>query len=273
MSEKLMSLNPSDAIHYAFLDNTDGRIVDAYTTVFQDDKYNDGEPVVGFNIVVDTEDGHDPVNKFLKMGSTQAIAPNEDQTGFKAVGQNIKGFSDKCAGMYFLTSLANAQYPASALEDEVNIKKMLIGLKAHFETEEVPIGKTGKASYTIVTKIYELPDHIAGSSASKGKKSKPSTSSKSSPTTSQATPSKEDLDDYAATWIMAKVTGDDFSERFPDGYIDKNRLAPLLMQDAEYDSDSSMRQKAAMRVFKEELLKKNIGWKFNASENRVYPAE
>jgi hypothetical protein len=61
-------------------------------------------------------------------------------------------------------------------------------------------------------------------------------------------------------------------EKFPDGYIDKNKLAPQMVHDESY-GDKEVRQKAAMRVFKVELLKKNAGWSFNEAEQKIYPGD
>lgn len=266
MPEQLLNLNPRNSIHYSFLDNTDGTIIDAYTTIFQDDKYNKGEPVVGFQIVVDTEDGHEPISKFLKMGSVQQIAPNEDKTGFKLIGQTFKGFSDKAAGMYFLTSLANNQYPESALEEGVDVKKLLVGLRAHFETEEIPIGKDGKASYTIITKIYALPPHLKGGSSKANTKS----NGKKYSTKSEATAntSKEEIDQVTMEYLFNKLMSGEFTEG-----IEKVKLAPMVMNDPTLKDDSNQ-MKISMRIFKDDFLAKDgMPWRYDQSEKKVYLAE
>lgn len=271
MSEKLLSLDPGDAIHVSFLDNVDGTIVDAQTTIFQDDNYNNGEPVVGFVISVDTEDGHDPINKFFKMGSEQMLAPNEDKTGFKAVSDKFRGFNDKTAGMVFLASLVNNQYPSPVGSD---IKKALIGLRAHFESEEVvsnnrSVGKDGKFSYTIVTKIYELPAHLTNTSAGKGKRGKSSTSSKSNPTTSQSsTSSTDDIIVKAQERLMVYLSEN------PNG-IAKNKLAAMVVQDSYFDTEAGKddkpdQMKISVKIFQDAVLRaENMPYEFDEEANIV----
>ena len=267
MAENLLSLDPQDAIHVSFLDNVDGTIVDAAAVIFQDDNYNSGEPVVGFNISVDTEDGHDPITKFLKMGSVQMIAPNEDKTGFKAVSDKFRGFNDKTAGMVFLASLTNNQYPSPVGAD---IKKALIGLRAHFESEEQvsnnkSIGKDGKFSYTIVTKIYELPAHLQNGGKKKsanGKKAQ--TSSKTDTTTSSAS-SPDDVITKAQECLTRYLSD---METYPDGIL-KSKLAAIVVKDPELKGDPDQ-MKISVKIFQDAVLKAaDMPYVFDEEANTV----
>ena len=267
MAENLLSLDPGDAIHVSFLDNVDGTIVDAAAVIFQDDNYNNGEAVVGFTISVDTEDGHDPITKFLKMGSKQMIAPNEDRTGFKSVSDKFRGFNDKVAGMYFLASLINNQYPSPVGAD---IKKALVGLRAHFETEEVvsnnkAIGKDGKFGYTIVTKIYELPEHLQGNGKKKsanGKKAQ--TSSKTDTTTSSAS-SPDDLITKAQECLTRYLSD---MKTYPDGIL-KSKLASIVVKDPELKDDPDQMRLSVM-IFRDTVLQaENMPYIFDAEANTV----
>jgi len=151
MLEVLGSFKPSDAFQGGFLDDVDGTIIDAFTTMYQyeGDSSFSNEPAPGIMLIVDTEENNEPINKFLKMGNAQSWIPNEDGTGLKYIGKPRQdgkepGFSVKASGMIFLTSLVNNSFPESAIT--ANIKETLIGLKCHFEnmvmeTKDKSIGK------------------------------------------------------------------------------------------------------------------------------------
>lgn len=268
MPEILGSFKPSDATQGGFLDNVDGTIIDAFTTMYQFEGESSfsNEPAPGFMIKVDTGEGGEPTTKFLKMGSAMNWAPNEDGTGLKPVGKT-QVFSTKSNGIMFLTSLVNAGYPESAITS--NIKETLIGLKCHFEsqvieTKDKSIGKDGKYNVTIVTKIYELPPHVKGN----GKKAGSKTSSKTStPTTSAVSESSpDDINDKAIGW-MVKVLSNN-----PEGLL-KTKLAPMVIQDPDLKGDPDQ-MKISTIVFRANFLEaEGMPWRFDKAKNTVYPIE
>ena len=268
MPEILGSFKPSDAVQGGFLDDVDGTIIDAYTTMYQYEGEGSfsNEPIPGIMIIVETGEGGEPINKFLKMGSAMNWVPNEDGTGLKPVGK-ATGFSIKANGMIFLTSLVNCNYPESAITS--NIKETLIGLKCHFEnqvieTKDKSIGKDGKYNVTIVTKIYELPAHVSDIKKSNSKSGKKATTASTSVTKSTSSP--DELQDKAISW-MVKVLSEN-----PDG-IPKIKLAPMIIQDPDFKGDSDQ-LKLSTIVFKTSFLEtEGMPWRFDKAENKVYPAE
>lgn len=274
MPEILGSLKPSDAFQGAFLEDVDGTIKDAYMTmhVFEGENSFSNEPSPGFMIVVDTDDGQEPITAFFKMGSAQNWIPNEDKTGLKYIGPTRKdgkqpGFSAKCKGMIFLTSLVNNQYPESAITD--NIKETLVGLKCHFdnvvkEAKDKSIGKDGKYNVTIVTKIYELPPHVKGN----GKKASPKTNGKTSTSAAStaSASSPDDIQDKAIGW-MVKVLSNN-----PEGLL-KTKLAPMVIQDPDLKGDPDQ-MKISTVVFRANFLEaEGMPWRFDKAANTVYPIE
>ncbi|MFW9899874.1 MAG: hypothetical protein ACFFDY_01145 [Candidatus Thorarchaeota archaeon] len=259
--EILLSLDPDDAVHFGYLDNVDGKIIDAGTTIYQNDNYNNGEALVGFNIVVDLEEGFEPVPKFFKMGSPNQIAPNESKTGFKAVVEGFGGFSDKCAGMQFLTSIKNANYPPSAMKGEVDVKKLLIGLKCHFESKEIDsgkstIGKDGKYSVTIVTKIYELPEHISGGKTN-GKKKAGTTKN-----TQKASSSPDEIVERAKEYLIKYLSEN------PDGLL-KNKISPLVFGDPDLKGDPDQ-VKIGVKIIQDAVLKaEDMPYEYDEASNTV----
>ena len=233
MTENLVSFNPDDCIEGGgLLDDVDVKVLDAQAVLFDYDGKQD-VPSPGVLFTFDAG-GEKPAVQFISIGgSNQDWAPNEEKTGFKAIGKRT-ALTKTCNYLVFVSSAINCGFPKDQVKNDVRV---WVGMECHLERiamERKGLEKkdSDKQSFAyIVTKIHKLP----GGKASDGSKSGGSKASGGS--SKKADEVSQELKDKTIENVVRLLTSEKVTAKYPDG-VPKSKLGPMIYTDPELKGDN-----------------------------------
>lgn len=259
-----VSLKPSKAITVTgLLDDVDVKITEAKFQMF--DYGGSTQPVPALKLALDAMDGSSPLEQYWSMGKATDWMPSDDGKELVPIGRATE-LTDSTNGMILLTSLINAGFPESKLDDDISI---LEGLECHINRVAAPTRKglqndKGKDKTILtITKIIKLPWDADAKPKTKSKpKTNTITASKSKSKPSTKSDDAADIDALTTEFLVEVLSDEDLMRDYPDG-LPKNKIAPEAI--ARLKSDNPHRSKILQKAFDDTFL--NSGpWTYDSGK-------
>ena len=248
-----VSLKPSKAITVTgLLDDVDVKIAEAKFAMF--DYGGSTQPVPALKLALDPMDGSTPLEQYWSMGKATDWMPSDDGKELVPIGRATE-LTDSTNGMILLTSIVNAGFPESKLEDDISV---LEGMECHVNRVAAPTRKglqndKGKDKTILtITKIHKYPWDADAKPKTKSKpKTSTTTSSKSKSKPATKANDSVDIDALTTEFILSVVSDEDFMRDYPDG-LPKAKLAPEAF--SRLASDDPNRAKILQKSFDDTFL-------------------
>lgn len=252
--ERVASLSPKDYSEATGLFQGRGTVVEASFAIFDYDGKADPAPTA--ELVIQPEEGGEPVKQNWSVGKATDWMPSEDGKRLIAIGKaNSINTSSNLA--LFITSLVNAGYPED-IGDDLGV---LVGLEAEFTRVAAPKRpglptKEGEREkqVLIITEIYALPGE---KKAAKGKAAAKPAAGKAGtkPTTTAATEETDSAEDQAMALVLEILTEKGEA-------VKKQQLSTLLFQKLKGNPE----MKAIMQVAYSDDFLNSGPWSYEGGE-------